>query len=521
VSARLRSLVGGGIASSMLGLAACGGTTPPPAPPPAPAPLVATVPAPPAHELPPPSAASKPSPFPAVTREKLANGLGLAIIESHALPIVQLRVLVHAGAGYADKPAAISLTADLLKDGGTRSMSSSQLLRKVETMGANLGVGTGSDGTVFSLAVTRDHLEEATAILGEILTAPRFDRSEFTKLKTREIDEASDAARSSGSFMAMRVLTEKLFPAPSPYAVDGLLPREIAAIDEATVRATYQRWFVPRNTEVVIAGDVDPKAARAIVDKAFGGWKGGDAPAVPKTELAPRNNGAARPEGGSLHVIVADRPKSSQSDIFLAFGAPERGTPAWPDLKVATQVLGGGVSGRLFLDVREQRSLAYSAGGRLAERAHGHEASILYAGTQTPKTAEAVDGILQNVQKIATGDIDERETDTARRYLSDVFAVRLETIGAVADTVVGQDQLGLPDGYWDSYREALHHVDTAHANAAARTLFAGAGAGREAFLVIAGDAAVIVPTLIRFGEVTVVDPEHDFRVTRTVPRSAR
>jgi zinc protease len=132
-----------------------------------------------------------------------------------------------------------------------------------------------------------------------------------------------------------------------------------------------------------------------------------------------------------------------------------------------------------------------------------------------------VDGILQNVQKIATGDIDERETDTARRYLSDVFAVRLETIGAVADTVVGQDQLGLPDGYWDSYREALHHVDTAHANAAARTLFAGAGAGREAFLVIAGDAAVIVPTLIRFGEVTVVDPEHDFRVTRTVPRSAR
>ncbi len=527
MSARLRSL----LTSSLLGLtvtglgSGCGGTTPSATPPPASPPLVATVPAPPAHELPPPPSASKPSPFPAVTRDKLANGLGLAIIESHALPIVQLRVLVHAGAGYADKPGAISLTADLLKDGGTRSMSSSQLLRKVETMGANLGVGTGGDGTVVSLAVTRDHLEEATAILGEILTAPRFDRSEFTKLKTRETDEASAAARSSGDFMAMRVLTEKLFPAPSPYAVSGLLPREIAAIDLATVHATYKRWFVPRNAEVVIAGDVDPRVARAVVDKAFGGWMGGDAPMLPKTEPAPLvNAGVARPGGNPLHVIVADRPKSSQSDIYLGVGAPERGTPAWPDFKVATQVLGGGVSGRLFLDVREQRSLAYSASGRLAERAHGHEASILYAGTQTPKTAEAVDGILQNVQKIAAGDIDERETDTARRFLSDVFAVRLETIGAVADTVVGQDQLGLPDGYWDSYREALRHVDSAHANEAARTLFGGAGAGRETYLVIAGDAAVIVPTLTRFGEVTVVDPEHDFRVTRTVastvPRTA-
>ena len=512
MSARLRSVMGS--ATLALAGAGCAGSTPPPAPPSAPPapPLVATEPAAPAHEQPPPPSASKPSPFPAVTRDKLANGLGVAILESHALPIVQLRVLVHAGAGYGGKPGAISLTADLLKDGGTRTMTSSELLRKVETMGANLGVSTGSDGTVFSLAVTRDHLEEATAILGEVLSAPRFDHSEFIKLKTRETDEVSSAARTSGDFMASRILTEKLFPAPSPYAVSSLLPREIAALDEGTLRATYRRWFVPRNSEVVIAGDVDPRAARAAVDKAFGSWKGGAPPAPrPSAEAPPLASGAVASLGDHVHIIVADRPKSTQSDVFVAFAAPPRSSAAWPDLKVATQVLGGGVSGRLFSDVREKRSLAYSASSRLSERARGPEASILYAGTQTAKTAEAVQGLLDNVQKIAKGDIDEHETETARRYLSDVFAVRLETVGAVADTVVGQDQMGLPDGYWDSYREALRHVDSAHANEAARTLFAAPpGRGLDTYIVVAGDADKIATPLATFGSVTVVDPEHDY-----------
>ena len=70
---------------------------------------------------PPPSGVTKESPFPAVARAKLANGMGVDVVTSHALPIVQVRVLVRAGSGYGAAPGVATLTGDMLKDGGTRA----------------------------------------------------------------------------------------------------------------------------------------------------------------------------------------------------------------------------------------------------------------------------------------------------------------------------------------------------------------------------------------------------------------
>jgi zinc protease len=81
--------------------------------------------------LPPPPLASKEAPFPKVHREKLASGLDVAIAEAHALPLVQVRVLVHAGGGFGGLAGAAELTLDLLKDGGTRTKSSAEVLERI------------------------------------------------------------------------------------------------------------------------------------------------------------------------------------------------------------------------------------------------------------------------------------------------------------------------------------------------------------------------------------------------------
>src|ERR1700683_4538559 len=84
-----------------------------------------------------------------------------------------------------------------------------------------------------------------------------------------------------------------------------------------------------------------------------------------------RATGHARPTPPeSTHVIVANRPKSVQSDVIVTELLPDRHAPNWPADRVALQVLGGGPTGRLFLDVREKRSLAYRADARYLELAH-------------------------------------------------------------------------------------------------------------------------------------------------------
>jgi predicted Zn-dependent peptidase len=461
-----------------------------------------------AMSVPPPSGATKESPFPAVARAKLANGMGVDVVTSHTLPIVQVRVLVRAGSGYGPSPGVATLTGDMLKDGGTRAMTSAELLRRVETLGADLGVATDFDATVLSMAVTKVQLPEALEILSQVIREPRFDNDELRKLKARTSDEVQGAARSSGSYTATRMVFHELFPEKGAYGTYSLVPSEVAKVDAAAVREFHRRFYVPKATTLVLAGDVDEAAAKALAEKKFGGWTGGE---PPKVEFAPPR------APGKPRVVIAHRPKSVQSDVYVAMIAPPRKTPEWPAVRVANQVLGGGVASRLFTDVREQRSLAYSTSAQVLELAHGDQPLVAYAGTETSKTAQAVRGLLENLAGMVSSPPTQAETTSARGYISDVFAIRMETIGSIADLVVTQESFGLPDGYWDAYRKQVRATEPAEAESAAKKMYTT----DRAIIVVAGDAGVIAPELAKYGEVTVVDPEKEFKTMRTVPQVSK
>jgi predicted Zn-dependent peptidase len=457
----------------------------------------------PKRQSPPPSGTPRDFAFPAVARSKLANGMGLDVVTVRTLPVVQVRLVVRAGAGYGALPGVGEITAQMLKDGGTRAMSSAEVLRRVETLGSNLSVRSELDATVLGMELTKDKVGDGLAILSQVVREPRFDAEELRKLKARSIDEAEDAARSDGNFTATWLVFHELFPPTHPYHVFGALPSQIAKIDGARVREHHNKLFVPKNATLVFAGDIDEATAKELTQKHFGSWTGGD---PPKLELvAPK-----APE--KTRVLVAHRPKSAQSDVYVATLAPERRSDRWAHVRVVSQVLGGGVAGRLFSDVREQRSLAYSTFTRIFELSHGPQPLVLYAGTHTPKTTQAIAGLLENMQKMRTQPPTSQETETARRYLSDVFAIRMETIGSIAEMVVTQETFGLPDGYWDQYRKELRATDAKDAAEMARQIY-----GDAALVVVAGDADVIGPELARFGEVTVYDPEKEFKVIKTIP----
>jgi predicted Zn-dependent peptidase len=442
-----------------------------------------------------------------VTRSALTNGVRTSVVESRALPVIELRVVVHAGTGFG-APGVSQITAKMLKEGGTRAHTSSEIVERVETLGSSLEVEVGPDATTLSMGVVHGQLDDALAILGEVLRTPRFDARELARVKARMTDQAKDSARSSGIWRARHVLFSALFPASSPYASAGAVSTEIAKVDGAAVRAFYDRFYGPSNVDVIVAGDVEAASAVKAIDKAFGDWKAPVARASAAVEF-PQPTAVE-----TTRVIVANRPKSVQSDIVVTQLLPERHSPGWPTERVALQVFGGGLTGRLFEDVREKRSLAYSATGYPLELAHGAQPLFAYAGTQAPKTAEAVQAILDDLTSMRGSPPTDQEVADARRYLSEIFAVRMETIGAISDMVAQLRELDLPDDYWETYRMALRAVTTAEVDAESAKMFAP----DHALIVVAGDGDVIGDSLARFGDVTVVDPEHDFRVLRTIPK---
>jgi predicted Zn-dependent peptidase len=462
----------------------------------------------PKRESPPAPLASKESPIPPATRSELASGLRVAVVQAGALPLVHVRVLVRAGMGYGT-PGAAQLTAELLKDGGTKTLKGAELLSKLESLGASLGVDVDFDKTTFSVAVTKDKLDAALALLGEMVSAPRFDETELGKLKARLSDDARENARGSGTWAAYRVVFRELFAEKSPYATYDLVPAEIARVTGATVRDFHKRFYVAKNTTVVLAGDLDAKTGAAAVEKHFKGLGGGEPPKVDFPASIPPQK---------RRVVVVHRPKAEQSDVLVVTLAPPRADKDWPALRVAAQVLGGGVASRLFLDVREQRSLAYSTRASMVELAHGPLPAIAYAGTRTAKTTDAVTAVLEKVGEIATSaPPTEPEVQSARRYLSDIFAVQMESVGSIAELVVKEESLSLPPGYWDVYRAELRSLEPARAAAGAKRAFDAS----KALVVVAGDADVVAEPLARFGEVAVVDPEKDFATIKTLPAAGQ
>jgi predicted Zn-dependent peptidase len=495
-----------------IALGACA-ETPPPAPPPAPAPPPpppATAEAP-AREAPPASGPAKPYRFPKVVWAELPNGLKIATITSKALPVVQLRVIVPGGkAADGERPGLSSITAQLLKDGGAGNLSSRELVTRIESLGAELSIDNGFDGTSFGMAVTRDRMGEALDLLGAVVTRPKMTPDELTKLKKRQAERLADAARTSGSWGALMMLYKDLFALPSeqhPYATWSATPADVEKITAVDCRSFHRKFYVPKNTFVVVAGDTTPEAAKEAVAKAFAGYAGGEPPTISFTE-------PNRPEGRKITLV--DRPKSSQSDVFVGMLGPERADKTWAAFAVANQILGGGVSGRLFLDVREKQSLAYSTRSSVNDLAHGPTVITAYAGTQTAKTGLALRGLLDNLEQLATTAPSDTEVETAQRFLADSFAVRLETIGAVADELSHLKLLGLPDDYDDAYQKELGEITAPLSLKAASDHLK---AGHE-IIVVAGDASVIGPMLSHYGEVKVVDPTKDFARIRSIPMDA-
>jgi predicted Zn-dependent peptidase len=460
------------------------------------------------RESPPASGPARDLAFPTIARAELPNGLRLAVVPARALPLVQIRVVVKAGtAADGDLTGLASLTAQTLKEGGAGRYSSRELLTRIETLGGNLGVEVGPDSTVVSLAVTRSHFDEALDLLGALMQSPKLDPVEFTKLKRRAVQRAADRAKSSGTWAATMLLWREIFRLPTglhPYGAYEATAAEIQRIKVADCREFYRKAYSPKSTVIVVTGDSDLESTKRGVERALGSWKGPEPFEPAFAEATPPDH---------PRILLADRPKSTQSDVYVAVLGPERREDAWTDAKVANQVLGGGVSSRLFSDVREKKSLAYSTRSSLGELAKGPVPLAAYAGTQTAKTGLTLQALLDNMKRLASEPVGAEELDTARRYLADVFAVKMETVGSLADMVASLEVLGLPDDYYDTYRKAVSQVTPAAALAAAGEAIRDG----HWVIAIAGDADKIGPALSRFGDVLVYNPEKEFEKLRTIP----
>jgi zinc protease len=412
-------------------------------------------------------AASSATPAPAVHREVLPNGIVLLVAERPAIPIVAVRVAMQVGAVNEppDLAGLANLTGTLLTR-GTAKRSGQELDSAIEFVGGRIEAGAGRDGMVAWLSVLKRDLPLGLDLLGEIVLTPAFPEAEI-KRKVAEIQAGLQRMEENPGAVGSRALAKLVFPG-HPYGrpVEGT--REtVGRVTRDDVVRFYGQHARPDGAIIAMVGAVTVDEARREIVARFGAW--------PRPTTTPGTVPLA-PAGPAPQAETIKR-ELSQTTILLGRQGVNQRDPDYFPLTVASYILGGGSTSRLYTRIRDEGGLAYDVRSHLAPGKFGAR-FIVSTQTRAAEAAKATALIEAELERMRRDPVTERELTIAKDYLIGSFPLRLDTSSKVADFIVGVEDLGLGLDYADRYRERIAQVTAAEVQRVAAKYFDPAGFNR-------------------------------------------
>ncbi|HEY7243512.1 MAG TPA: pitrilysin family protein [Xanthobacteraceae bacterium] len=353
---------------------------------------------------------------------RLPSGL---VVVTDAMPHLESASLgVWVGAGSRDERPdehGISHLLEHMAFKGTRRRSARQIAEEIEAVGGDLNAGTSVETTAYYARVLRADVPLALDVLADILTEPAFDPEELRREQNVIVQEIG-AAEDTPDDLVWDRLQEVAF-AGQPIGRSILGTRAtVRSFDPARLFGYLGRNYRAPDMVIVAAGAVEHAAVVAEVERRFAGFSG---PAAPLPE-------AARFIGGSR----IERRELEQVHIALALqGLPQR-DPDLYSLQVFTSTLGGGMSSRLFQEVREQRGLCYAI---YAFHSPYTDSGMfgLYAGTDAQDVTELMRVVVDEMHAAAEH-ISEAEVARAKAQMKAGLLMALESSSARAEQLARQ-----------------------------------------------------------------------------------
>jgi predicted Zn-dependent peptidase len=332
--------------------------------------------------------------------------------------VASICVGVWVGTGSRDETPPQSGSSHFLEHllfKGTERWTARAIAETIDAVGGDMNAYTTKEYTTFYVRTLSQHRELGLEILGDILLRPALrpnevdaERQVILEELLMHLDEPADVVQER--------FAEALFPGhPLGREVLGD-PDIIRTVSVDEIRSFFEHHYRPANMVVAVAGRVDHDEVAADIERHFEGLGGGEAP--PRT--AP---------GHDVVPLTVETRDSEQAHLVIGLRAPERRSEERFNLAVLNHALGGGLSSRLFQEVREERGLAYSIGSdRIAYEDAG--AFAVSVGTAPENTLEVLSLITAELDKVQKTGITERELTVAKGHLSADLLLSLEDSGA-------------------------------------------------------------------------------------------
>lgn len=427
--------------------------------------------------------------FPRPKSFTLSNGVAVYVLEDHRLPAVRMRLLMRAGTLFQPKPGVAEITAAMMT-AGTQTRSYRQLAEQTETIGASLNAGAETDTATLSVSGLSESTDTLIDLMADVLLHSTFPTDRLDRLKFQQT--AQTAQRRTNPTALTSELAARVFYGGTPYARLTPKPAEISAITQADLVAFHDAYYRPNGALLGISGDVDVKTLRSKLETALADWKPAAKTAeLPIADLKPKE---------STRVYLVDRPGSAQTVLQFGNLAVRYKDPDYIPLVVANRVLGGGSSGRLFQNIREQKGYTYGAYSTLS----GNQwpgVWIASASVRTPVTEPAAREFVNEFNRLQEQPVPAAELEEAKRSLIGSFAGAMESPENLLDRTLVLVQNGLPLDYWDNYPARVEAVNAQDVQRVAQKYL-----GKNRIQVLAvGERSQIEEGFKGFGPIEIVD----------------
>ncbi len=417
----------------------------------------------------------------------LDDGLELLLVHDDRLPLVYWRLGFQAGSKF--EPAelrGLSETTAAVMTQGTRRRSAREIAEQAAALGASLRAYSNADALVVEGSVLAENLGAFLDLAADVVRNAAFPEDEVALRKQIRRQEL-EAQRSLADFLAQEKLAEIVF-GPHPYGRQEPTPESIERLERAALVDFHRRHVQPREAIAVLVGALPPRDELTA--------KLGPLLESRQGSGADTSNHWPEPPPSQRSITLVDRPGSVQADLRIGRLAVTRSHPDYFPLLVATTVLGGGASSRLFTNIREKRGYAYDAHSSLTA---WRDAGIVEIVTQIREEAlaDALAAVLDEMRRLGREPVPEDELETTRNYLCGVFVIRLETLYGLANQLVFTRLMDLPLSYLEEYISRIRSVTAEQVRAAAARYLEPEGAA----IVVVGDADRIGAALESFGEI--------------------
>jgi len=359
----------------------------------------------------------------AFAQHRLENGLTIVAEKMAGVRSAAMTLMVPAGA-YNDPTARIGSATVLaewaLRGAGNRD--SRQLSNHLDTLGLQRSSSASVLYTRFGAAALAGRVIDGLPAYADIVRRAKLPEGDFEPSQNLAL-QALAGLDDDPRHKLLIALRETFWP--EPYGRNAMGHKaDIAALTAEQLRADYAQRYSPNGAIFAIAGDIDLQQVIDLGNQLFGDWKAAPLPPV-----------ADRPTNKTVHF---EEQKSEQTHIGLAFDSVDELHADYYPARLAVEILSGGMSGRLFTEIREKRALVYSVSASYSSLP-GRGAIMGYAGTSNERAQQTLDQFIIELQRLAEG-VTEAELDRAKTGLKASTIMSGESTGARAGAI-GHDWL--------------------------------------------------------------------------------